>query len=176
MAHLTKARERANKWIREQAKDVTGKVLSVGSGGDQDNEGGHYRQYFLNASSYETSDFSKTAPVNLYLDVRSMPEVKDETYDCVFASGLIEHVDDMWAAMREINRIMKPGGVLLFGAPFGAAIHRAPQDFWRMTIHGLRYTVETSGFEISCIETIPGIYDKGFPAAYWSRSIKRIPS
>ena len=172
MPKLTDARRISNTWIRDNAKNISGRVLSIGSGSDQDNEGSRYRLYFECADSYETSDISPTAHVDLKLDVRNMVSVADETYDCVFCGGLLEHVDDIFAAMREINRVMKCGGVLLLGMPFGYRIHRAPQDFWRVTYHGLRYLFEVHRFRVLCIRTITGLYGKELPAAYWARAIK----
>ena len=119
MATVTLARTESNKWIRKHAHGITGKVLSLGSGSDLDNEGGRYRDYFFNADSYSTSDISPTAPVQHTLDVRDMSKVVRGYYDCIFAAGLLEHVDDMFGAMREINQVMRPGGVILTGMPFG---------------------------------------------------------
>jgi len=171
MATVTLARTESNKWIRKHAHGITGKVLSLGSGSDLDNEGGKYRDYFFNAESYSTSDISSTAPAQYVLDVRDMSTVVCGYYDCIFAAGLLEHVDDMFRAMREINRIMKTGGVILTGMPFGYRIHRAPQDYWRATIHGMRYLLEGFGFEVVEMITVPGVY-KDFPAAYWVRGTK----
>ncbi len=173
MPGLTEVRKLSNEWLRLHSWGIRGRVLSVGSGSDLDNEGNRYRHYFNLARSYETSDNSPTAHVNLRLDVRTMPSIADETYDCVFCAGLLEHVDDIFAAMREISRVMKVGGVLLLGMPFGYRIHRAPQDFWRVTIHGLRYLLEVHRFVVMEIKTISGLYDKELPAVYWARAVKR---
>jgi SAM-dependent methyltransferase len=166
------ARKIANAWILGHAEAVTGRVLSIGSGSDSDWYGSKYRLYFKKADSYQTSDLSPTAPVNLQLDVRSMPSIKDASYDCVYCAGTLEHVDDMFGAMAEMARILKPDGTLLLGVPLGQKIHRAPQDFWRMTIHGLQYLLERFGFEEQDLLTIPGTIT-GFPSCYWSKSERR---
>lgn len=175
MPTLSKERIQSNKWIRRHAESIEGAVLSVGSGSDQDNAGSRYRNYFKNAAVYHTSDISLRAQVDLRLDVRDMSTIKDESYDCVFGSGILEHIDDIFAAMREINRVTKTGGVLLTGVPLGYRIHRAPQDFWRLTIHGLRYLLERHGFKIVEVETIRGAYGKDFPAVYWVEASKVKP-
>lgn len=37
-------------------------------------------------------------------------EAKDDTYDAVFNFGIIHHVPDWRSALREIRRVLKPGG------------------------------------------------------------------
>jgi ubiquinone/menaquinone biosynthesis C-methylase UbiE len=44
-------------------------------------------------------------------DVTAIP-ADDETYDAVFDFGIIHHVPDWQAALREIHRVLKPGGRL----------------------------------------------------------------
>jgi len=168
----SEARLVANKFIRRHAEKVTGKVLSIGSGGDLDWEGSRYRDYFKNSSAYFTSEISPTAKTDLKVDMRDMSQIASGMFDCIFCAGTLEHVDDMFGAMAETSRICKAGGTLLLGVPFGQAIHRPPQDFWRMTIHGLYYLLERFDFELDDILTIPGTI-KGFPSCYWSNSIKK---
>lgn len=41
----------------------------------------------------------------------------DGTFDLVLATDIIEHVDDDVAALRELRRVLKPGGTLLLTVP-----------------------------------------------------------
>jgi ubiquinone/menaquinone biosynthesis C-methylase UbiE len=97
-----------------------------------------------------------------------MPEVDDDSFDAVFCSGVLEHVDDCHAAVRECFRVLKPGGVFLVGVPFQQKIHRAPQDFWRFTMYGVRYLLRA--FTIDAVEAIGP--DTKFPWTYWVRARK----
>jgi SAM-dependent methyltransferase len=165
------ARIESNRWLARHAATVTGAVLSVGSGDDRDGEGRRYRDYFVGGSSYTTSEHIPFPGCELVLDVRRMPEVPDATYDCVFCSGVLEHVDDYEAAMREITRILRPGGTLLLGLPFRQAIHLAPTDYWRFTEHGIRVLLERHGYRIDEIVGID-VSVPDFPATYWTRATK----
>lgn len=64
--------------------------------------------------------------------------IRDESADCVFCTGTLEHLPDPWAAAREISRIAKPGGVVYIDAPFMQGYHADPNDYWRFTKDGLR--------------------------------------
>lgn len=165
---MSLARLESNRWLVSQCANITGHVLSIGSGRDEDCEGGYYRDYFPLATSYTTSDVQPGC--TLVVDVRSMPEIPDGTYDCVFCSTVLEHVDDYQAGLREMTRILKPGGVLLLGLPFGYPLHGAPNDFWRFTEYGIRYLLRGS-YEIEALTgvdlTVPSL-----PAGYWVRARK----
>lgn len=148
-------------------------MLSIGSGNDADGEGDFYRRYFSMADSYTTSEVTKEFNCDLTLDIRSMPELADEAFDCIYCSGVLEHVDDPFAGIKEMTRVLKPGGVLLLGVPFRQAIHMAPQDFWRFTEFGIRHLLRDAFeiLELTQILTDP-ICGANFPATYWVKARK----
>jgi SAM-dependent methyltransferase len=45
-------------------------------------------------------------------DIREL-QLPDGRFDLVLATDIIEHVDDDLAALRELRRVLKPGGYLL---------------------------------------------------------------
>jgi SAM-dependent methyltransferase len=74
----------------------------------------------------------------LYEDLRSLP-VADETYDCAVSISTLEHVgmdtthfglahgraddpdSELAGALRQLRRVLRPGGVLYITVPFGAS-------------------------------------------------------
>ena len=52
--------------------------------------------------------------------------------------GMLEHVSNPEIVVREMNRIIKPGGTIVAGVPFMQPFHAAPQDFYRWTGNGLQ--------------------------------------
>lgn len=171
---LTKARRESNRWLCKHTADIRGHVLSIGSGSDQDGEGQNYRSYFKNCSSYTTSDLSDVSSAfrcDMILDVRCMPEISDESFDCVFCSGVLEHVDNYSAALKEITRILKSVGILLLGLPFRQSLHMAPFDYWRFTEHGIKFLLQQD-YEIEELVPIDNSV-KHFPSGYWVKAKKR---
>ncbi|MDF1526205.1 MAG: methyltransferase domain-containing protein [bacterium] len=167
----TRTRFQSNRWLRIHCRDIAGDVLSIGAGHDSDRQGGVYRDYFPDAASYTTSEVSDEFGSDLVLDVRSMPQIEDATYDCVYCSGVLEHVDDYRSGLAEMTRILKPGGIFLLGLPFRQAPHLAPHDYWRFTEYGIRYLLGDS-FDILDLTAVD-VDRSGMPATYWVKSRKK---
>lgn len=159
----------SNKWIKEHAKDIPGDILSVGSRDDRDGTGGFYRYYFTSASTYTTSDVE--GMVNIILDVTKMDTIPDETFNGVFCSGVLEHVADVNAAMKEMTRVMKVGGTLLLGVPFRQPIHSHPHDYWRFTRYGISHLLKDN-FKIIDLKEVGSEPEYEFPSAYLVKAIK----
>jgi SAM-dependent methyltransferase len=164
-------RVESNKIIAGWAKHVCGDVLSLGSGGDIDKQGKKYRDYFIRAKSYTTSDIDYTMGCDLTLDARHMPLIRDCSFDGVFVSGVLEHVDEYRDAIKEIWRVLRPDGVLLLGVPFKQPEHRRPNDFRRFTRDGIVYDLTRMGSRFGVGEIVP-VGDPSFPYGFWVRAVK----
>ena len=57
--------------------------------------------------------------VDLKLDIRSI-DMPDQSIDFIFASHVLEHVDDDRQALSELRRILKPGGIAVLPVPIVA--------------------------------------------------------
>ncbi len=68
-------------------------------------------------------------------------------YDLIVCTEVLEHLLQPFDAVREIHRLLKPGGVVLVTTPFNFRIHGPLPDCWRFTEHGLR-ALFAKGFEI----------------------------
>ena len=108
-----------------QALPPGARVLDVGAGG---------RRIVPDAI---TVDVIAWPGVSVVGDVHRLP-LADNTFDCAFCTGTFEHIRDPWQAVRELHRVLKPGGMLHVDAPFMQAFHLDPVDYWRFTVDGLR--------------------------------------
>jgi len=56
---VSEGRKESNRWLKKYCKNIKGKVLSIGSGEDSDDEGDFYKNYFSDANEYLTSEVGK---------------------------------------------------------------------------------------------------------------------
>jgi SAM-dependent methyltransferase len=71
----------------------------------------------LGFRSLQTLDVRPEARCDIVADLCSMPQVRDGSFDLVFASHVLPHVHDLEAALYEIARILTPDGVFLSFTP-----------------------------------------------------------
>jgi SAM-dependent methyltransferase len=64
---------------------------------------------------YVTADLFRD-DVDLRVDLTALP-FSDASYDCVFASHVLEHIKDDMRALQEISRVLKPGGLAVLPVP-----------------------------------------------------------
>jgi SAM-dependent methyltransferase len=65
----------------------------------------------------------------------------------VICTQVLEHLTDPLSGLREIFRILKPGGHLILSAPHVWFYHPHPSDNWRFTQEGLPRIVQKIGFK-----------------------------
>ena len=71
----------------------------------------------------------------------------DASFDLVLCTQVIEHCMNPWAAVREIHRILKPGGHLVVSAPHVWFFHPHPTDHWRFTQEGMAHLCREADLE-----------------------------
>ena len=84
-----------------------------------------------------TIDATPGQGVDLVADIHKIP-LDGESVDCVVCTGTLEHVRDPRQVITEIQRILKPGGIVHIDVPFIQGYHPDPTDYWRFTLEGLK--------------------------------------
>ena len=82
-------------------------------------------------------DIEHRPGVTLVADAHDLGAIRDETADCVVTVSTLEHVRHPDQVMREIFRILKPGGVVYVNVPFVFPYHSDPDDFYRFSHRGI---------------------------------------
>jgi ubiquinone/menaquinone biosynthesis C-methylase UbiE len=79
-------------------------------------------EFFKSLSKeYKTADFF--AEGYLYnnteykLDISSMKEIPNESFDCVIACDVLEHVKDDFSGIQETYRVLNKNGIAIFTVP-----------------------------------------------------------
>jgi SAM-dependent methyltransferase len=81
--------------------------------------------------------------------------VADGSYDLVLCTQTLEHVDDPGRAVRELRRVVAPGGRVLASTHGVMVYHPNPQDLWRWTHAGLERLFRNNG-RWSAVTVTPG--------------------
>lgn len=74
-------------------------------------------------------------------------QLPDANFDLVLCTQVIEHCMNPWAAVREIHRILRPGGHLIVSAPHVWFYHPHPTDHWRFTQEGMAHLCREAGLK-----------------------------
>jgi len=69
-----------------------------------------------------------TSRIDIVSDITDIP-VPDASFDAVLCTEVLEHVSDPVVALKELERVLKPGGTLIITAPFVSTTHFAPYHY-----------------------------------------------
>ncbi|MBV9880022.1 MAG: class I SAM-dependent methyltransferase [Gemmatirosa sp.] len=70
------------------------------------------------------------------------------TFDAVLCNAVLEHVTSAEDSIRELARVVKPGGYVVVAVPFLQPFHAAPTDYRRYTADGLADLGSRAGLEV----------------------------
>ncbi len=140
------ARSGLLKAILEYAREVEGRLLDVGCGSKP------YRSWFTRCSDYIGVDIDREETrrrgiADLVYDGKTLP-FKDGEFDALLCTQVLEHVFTPVDFLRELARVLRPGGRMILSVPFAWDEHEVPFDYGRYTSYGLRYILEQSGFRV----------------------------
>ena len=155
-----------NEWIAQKARGIStgAKVLDAGAGECQ------YRELFRH-TEYKTQDFSqyvgttdgpqkenwRYGQIDYVSDIVAIP-VPDDSFDVVLCTEVLEHVPEPIATLRELGRVLKPGGCLILTAPLGSGLHQEPYHYYGgFTPHFYRTQLTALGLHVEEITPIGGL-------------------
>lgn len=148
-------------------------------------EPGMVRWLISQKIKYTTADlFDEFTDLRLDIQATGLP---DDSYDVVICNHVLEHVDNYMTALKEVRRILRPGGILICSVPISPDVELVDEDPSVVTAEerlvrygqsdhvrlfgiGAGRFMSDAGFEVSTIEgsdypdeivpiTAPGAYD-----------------
>lgn len=127
-------------WIQTALKSIPdgSRILDAGAGEQQFKK-------FCTHLNYVSQDFGEYKPevldkglqmqqwnygqLDIVSDIASIPE-EDESFDAIMCTEVFEHIINPREAIKEFQRLLKPGGRLIITAPFCSLTHFAPFHFY----------------------------------------------
>ena len=130
-----------------------GKILDIGGGKDRSSV---YRFLKLEPGAVVKKadinlDFQPDYLVNMEKDTIPAP---DNYFDNIFSFSLIEHLASHEHMLKEVYRLLKPGGTFAAGMPFLANFHPDPHDYVRFSKEKIELVLKEAGFKNIKIEEV----------------------
>jgi SAM-dependent methyltransferase len=143
--------------VKDETKSFYGRVLDVGCGFMP------YRKLIESnpqVEKYVGMDLEKPTyyghiEPDLKWNGETIP-LENESVDCVMATEFLEHYAEPEKIMKEIWRVIKPGGKFFATVPFVWNLHEIPYDEYRYTPYSLERHLLNGGFKNIEIKALGG--------------------
>jgi SAM-dependent methyltransferase len=131
---------------------VAGRVVDLGS---RDAQGAYWR--FIRSESGTELTFTDLQPKDprvVTIDLEERLPFESSTYDHALLMHVLELIYGHLSCLKEIRRILKPGGQLSGVVPFLQAIHAEPVDYYRYSAQALERAMCEAGFAEVRVEPV----------------------
>ncbi len=127
--------------VQRVLSSAQGKVLDVGCGNKR------LKAFLSKGCDYVGIDFNPAADIQMDITKERYP-FEENTFDFAICNAVLEHVEDEHFVLKEIYRVLKPGGRLYVSIPFMQPYHADPEDYRRFTSFGLGHLLKKHGFKL----------------------------
>ena len=130
---------------------LRGRVLDIGA------ERQPFRPFLPPGVSYHALDVVPAPGLDLVGSALALP-LADAVCDGIICTEVVEHVPEPEHALREMARVLTPGGLLYLTVPMTWGHHYVPHDYYRFTRYGLLYLLDRAGFDVEEVVQIGGLF------------------
>ena len=132
------------------------RVLDAGAGEAQ--YANHFSHCRYTAVDLAIGDYEwDYSGLDVIADLTSLP-FPDGSFEFALNIVVLEHVPQPARALREMARVLQPGGRLLIVVPQQWEVHQGPNDFYRYTRYGVEWLLEQAGFSKPNVQPIGGYF------------------
>ncbi len=131
-----------------------GRVLDIGA------ERQPFRPYLPAETAYIALDVVPTSGLHVVSSALALP-FGDGIFDGVICTEVLEHVPEPELALREIFRVLRPGGLAYITVPMTWGLHYVPHDYYRFTRYGIVHLLDKAGLEVVQVVQIGGLFTTG---------------
>ncbi len=120
-----------------------------------------YQRFFWNRiDKYIGIDITQNASntVDVVVPMDEALPFDDGSIDTVLSTQVLEHVSEPEVYLREVSRILRPGGHLILSCPGSYMLHEEPNDFYRYTRYGLTHLLSKCSLCVVRIDTCGGAW------------------
>lgn len=133
---------------RDRYLDGSVDVLDVGCG-----DMPYFPLFAHVAAEYAGADVQPRPRVRYVCPVEDL-DIPDSSFDLVLCTQVLEHVRDPDRALREIARVLRPGGYTFLTTHGIWPFHPYPGDYWRWTQQGLEALLDRAP-DLTLVELVP---------------------
>ena len=121
-----------------------------------------------NSEGFQTKTWDNSR-LDIISDISNIP-VPNSSFDNAMCIEVLEHVPNPVAAIKEISRIIKPGGKIIITAPFCSLTHMAPFFFQTgLSKYWYEKVLDNEGFKIINISNNGNYFE------YLAQEFRRLP-
>lgn len=130
-------------WVEKNSGDIKGPILEIGAKHYDSKTKINYRELFPNEEYYGI-DFQTGINVDFKIDItwdlkKIIDPLPKTHFNCIICNSVLEHVDNIFVAAKNITELLSHNGILLISVPFVWEEHGYPNDYWRFTPNGIKY-------------------------------------
>ena len=139
------------KWFKDNylnAEDSL-EILDIGSI-DSTNEFDYKKIFNQSNWNYTCISDKKSSKADIIVsDIYNWYEIEDDSFDVVVSSHFLEHLEFFWLSLSQIERVLKPGGLMCIIVPSAGPKHDYDlNNCFRFHTGGLKSLANYIGFEI----------------------------
>jgi len=136
--------EFVNKFLKQRINDPL-IILDLGS---QDINGTYKPLFSSTTWKYLGVDMTNGKNVDIVItNPYSWNNIRSNYADVLVSGQTFEHIEYIWLTMKEISRVLKPGGLCCIIAPSNGIEHKYPTDCWRIYPDGFRALAKYADLE-----------------------------